>query len=188
MQIKATIAMLKTAGVLFAPGISDTELRQIETLYRLRFPPDLKEFLKSALPISKGFPNWRDGAEREIMSKLEWPYDGMCFDIKNNAFWLDRWGEQPASTDAACAIARQAVGTAPVLIPIYSHRYIPDRPCERGNPVLSVYQTDIIFYGRDLSDYFENEFSRTSQERELALQFKHNQVKRIEFWSDIIER
>lgn len=35
---------------------------------------------------------------------------------------------------------------------------IPDEPNEPGNPVYSVHQTDIIYYGSDLTDYFECEF------------------------------
>jgi hypothetical protein len=33
---------------------------------------------------------------------------------------------------------------------------MPERPFEVGNPVLSVSQTDIIYYGSDLQDYLEN--------------------------------
>ncbi len=46
------------------------------------------------------------------------------------------------------------------MIPVFSHRYLPDDPNEAGNPVFSVYQTDIIYYGADLLDYFENEFAQ----------------------------
>jgi hypothetical protein len=38
-------------------------------------------------------------------------------------------------------------------------RYLPSEPLLGGNPVFSVHQTDIIFYGCDLRDYVWNEFA-----------------------------
>jgi hypothetical protein len=35
---------------------------------------------------------------------------------------------------------------------------IPDDPHLEGNPVFSVHQTDIIYYGYDLEDYLRHEF------------------------------
>ena len=43
-------------------------------------------------------------------------------------------------------------------MPVFGHRMIPDRPHLPGNPVFSVHQTDIIYYGCDLRDYFLHEF------------------------------
>ncbi len=61
----------------------------------------------------------------------------------------------------------------PKLIPIYSHRYIPSSLNEIGNPVYSVHQTDIIYYGKDLWDYFNIAF---------------NEIKtNILFWSELCE-
>jgi hypothetical protein len=34
----------------------------------------------------------------------------------------------------------------------------PREPNEAGNPIFSVHQTDIIYYGNDLVDYFHDEF------------------------------
>lgn len=42
---------------------------------------------------------------------------------------------------------------APRLIPICSHRYIPEEPHDAGNPVFSVMQSDVIYYGADLANY-----------------------------------
>jgi hypothetical protein len=72
---------------------------------------------------------------------------------------------------------------APKLIPIYSHRYIPEKPNESGNPILSVYQTDIIYYGANLLEYFENEFRRKGTKLEID-----SRIKEIEFWSEIINQ
>jgi hypothetical protein len=187
LQIQIIRKRLETAGVMFSSGLSDIELKQIENKYRFSFPPDLKEFLTTCLPTSNGFLNWREAAEKEIIERFQWPYDGLCFDIKNNNYWLETWGERPLSEEDCYKIARKFVEPAPILIPIFGHRYIPDRPCERDNPVISVYQTDIIYYGCNLFDYLENEFLRTIEEREYAFGTNHKKCKRITFWSDIIE-
>jgi hypothetical protein len=109
------------------------------------------------MPIQDGFPNWR-GPQVALQKSLSWPVDSICFDIEQNAFWLQAWGRKPAKLDDAIAVAVKALADAPPLIPIYKHRYIPDEPAEAGNPVFSVYQTDIIPYGNDLPGYFHIEF------------------------------
>jgi len=174
---------LEQAGVLFAPGLSESEIHQIQRQYRFLFPPDLKSFLMFALPISDRFVNWRDASEESILESLAWPYEGMCFDIEHNSFWLEAWGQRPASLDEAFSIARKAVERAPTLIPICGHRYIPDRPNEAGNPVFSVYQTDIIHYGGDLAEYLENEFSSYFGGSGYDLK---KEIRHIEFWSQLV--
>lgn len=82
----------------------------------------------------------------------------MLFDIEHNTFWDPEWGSKPNSKEEAKAIAKKAIEQAPNLIPVFSHRYLPSEPYERGNPVLSVYQTDIVVYGVDLPTYLANEF------------------------------
>lgn len=72
---------------------------------------------------------------------------------------------------------------APKLIPILGHRYIPEEPHERGNPVFSVYQTDVIYYGADLEDYFRREFASAPWGAGAV-----EPRKRVPFWSDLVER
>ncbi len=74
----------------------------------------------------------------------------MAFDIENNGFWLEAWGPKPEVLSDQLRIAKEHYDQAPKLIPIFSHRYIPATPSEIGNPIFSVYQTDIIYYGYDL--------------------------------------
>jgi hypothetical protein len=45
------------------------------------------------------------------------------------------------------------VDAAPQLIPVIGHRYLLAEPCAAGNPVLSVYQSDLVVYGEDLRDF-----------------------------------
>ena len=108
----------------------------------------------------------------------------MEFDIEHNAFWMPEWGEKPENLAAAFEIARRAVSKAPFLIPICSHRYLPASPLERGNPIFSVHQTDIIYYGADLLDYLQNEFKFYFGRENM--QFS-KEPRWIDFWSRLEE-
>jgi hypothetical protein len=154
---------LRMRKVQFAPGLSDEEVGEVEMRFSFRFPPDLRFLLQHILPVSQGPPgrswvNWREEPEDAIRTRLDWPAEGICFDIEHNGFWMDEWGPRPANLEEAFLIARQEVEQAPTLIPIYAHRYLPDDPSLAGNPVFSVWQTDIIHYGFDLASYFAAEF------------------------------
>jgi hypothetical protein len=47
----------------------------------------------------------------------------------------------------------------PKLIPIYGHRYVPTVNGVDNPSIFSVYQTDVIYYGIDLENYFRIEFN-----------------------------
>lgn len=175
---------LKQAGVDFAPGLTESEVQRAEASYSLTFPPDLRRLLTFALPIAKRWPNWREIDSAAIWKMLNWPYEGMCFDIEHNAFWPEKWGPKPVDLAECFSVAKHKLETAPKLIPIYGHRYLPERPNIEGNPVLSVYQTDIIYYGTDLYNYFRNEFHSYFKAPPNAID---EPIRRIEFWSDIID-
>jgi hypothetical protein len=175
---------LSRAGVKFDAGLSSGELQSIERRWGFLFPPDLRDFLRDALPVSKGWIDWRKASDPEIQDRLNWPFQGMCFDIEHSSFWLPRWGEKPSDMARAFKVARVAVEEAPKLIPVYGHRYIPDRPHESGNPIFSVYQTDLICYGANLIDYLCNEFPAEFGRTGFIAPCL---VRRIEFWSDIVD-
>ncbi len=189
MDIHHYQSTLEKAGIVFEQGLTLQEVRQIEAHYRFLFPPDYRDFLMNALPVSnkkelrpKGFVDWRNGNEAQIFEMLSWPYKGICFDIEHNGFWLPGWGVQPEKLEDSLSVAKDAINRAPVLIPIYDHRYIPSKPEEAGNPILSVWQTDIICYGRDLYEYLENEFGYYfyGQSRYQVSE----PIKTVEFWSE----
>jgi len=171
---------LEQAGVIFDSGLTETEVFAAETLYNFKFPPDLKEFLMFALPTSKGWINWRDLQNPIIKEMFDWVYEGIYFDIEHNVFWLDEWGAKPSNLEEALSIAKEKIDEAPKLIPIFGHRYIPAFPNEINNPVFSVYQTDIIYYGSNLWNYLENEFYYYFQKPSYRIK---EPIKRIEFWS-----
>jgi hypothetical protein len=65
---------------------------------------------------------------------------------------------------------------------LISHRYLPEQPHEQGSPVFSVCQSDVIYYGANLEDYFEREFTRHDSRP------WPDKIKYIPFWSDLVER
>jgi hypothetical protein len=184
MNLKDMKLLLMDKGVIFSDGLNQIEIKKAEKFYNIKFPPDLSEFLQYALPISKGFVNWRDFSDENV-NKIKWilncPLEGMLFDIEKNGFWMEEWGEKPQDIDEAFQICKQQYDKAPILIPIYFHRYIPSEPYEKGNPVYSVHQTDIIYYGENLESYFQIQFGKGRQE-----EMKHKNIKEIRFWRDIV--
>ncbi len=144
--------------VEFDAGLTEEEVARTEQRFGFRFPPELRSFLRTALPRGPQFPDWRCGEESALREWLDLPRLGVLFDVQYCEFWLSEWGARPQSLTQALDIASEQVRAAPRLIPIYSHRMIPDEPHLAGNPVFSVHQTDIIYYGFDLTDYLRHEF------------------------------
>jgi hypothetical protein len=160
----------------FGPGLTDAEVARVERTFGFRFPPDLREFLQTALPRGAQFPDWRSGDDASLRAWLDEPRRGVLFDVQSNAFWLDEWGPRPSDLDEVSAIVEELLRAAPRLIPIYGHRMIPDEPHEAGNPVFSVHQTDIIHYGFDLENYLCAEF-HFPDERPVP-----SRMRPIRFW------
>jgi len=89
------------------------------------------------------------------------------------------WGDRPHSPDERAEVLRAQLAKAPKLIPLISHRFIPDTPDESGNPIFSMHGQDTIYYGANLAEYFENEFSG---------RYVIGPTKHIPFWSDLVRR
>lgn len=148
---------LRMAGISMLGGLSDTEVDDIQNTFGFQFPPDLLMLLRLAVPKGDGFPAWH-GSYSEIGDLLQRPIDHICWDVEHNAHWRSSWGPRPASMAEALQLARHHLTAAPKLVPVYSHRYIPTQPSSFGNPVFSVYGTDVIYYGFDLPSYLAKEF------------------------------
>jgi len=176
--LDAAVQAMQSAGVVFAAGLADVEIERAETAHGFRFPPDLRSLLQRAVPTGARFPNWRRPDAEDLAGLLRWPADSMFFDVEHDQFWLPAWGPKP-TLEAARDIVDAAVRAAPFLIPVFGHRYLPATPCLSGNPVFSVYQTDIIRYGVDLQDYLRAEFGAPDPTRMLPA------AREIEFWTRI---
>jgi hypothetical protein len=184
MQYSNIIEKLKCNSVTFQEGLSKQEMLEVQEHYNIYFPPDLSRFLMTALPISNSFVNWRDVSTeniKNIKERLNWPLEGMIYDIEHNNFWYEEWGKKPDDLSEAIEICKREFQTVPKLIPTCSHRYIPSEPHENSNPVFSVHQTDIIYYGESLLSYLEIEF-RIKKWKDMDF----NSIKKIRFWDDLL--
>nr|WSX47744.1 hypothetical protein OG409_01440 [Streptomyces sp. NBC_00974] len=142
------------------PGLSERELDAVEARFGFTFSADHRVFLAAGLPHgSRSWPDWRNGDPEDLAERLSGPVEGVLFDVEHSDFWHPAWSPRPAGISDALRIARSELAAVPQLVPVYSHRYLPGTAGECGHPVLSVHQTDIIFYGNDLADYIRNEFT-----------------------------
>lgn len=174
------IDLLADAGVRITPGLSGNELRAVEARFGLSFAPEHRSLLAAGLPVGERWPDWRNGPEATLREWLDWPRDGLLFDVRHNVFWPASWGQRPPAAQAD-AVACQCIARLPRLIPIYGHRFIPAAPTVQPVPVFSVYQSDVIYYGADLTDYVDREFHRTAP-REPPIG-----CRAVPFWSDLAE-
>ncbi|MFI5930881.1 hypothetical protein [Actinoplanes sp. NPDC051494] len=161
------------------PGLTAAELDAVEQEFGFSFADDHRALLAAALPVGRGWPDWRDGDRDQLREKLAMPVEGVLFDVAENGFWYAGWGARPAAPAAAATVARGFLLTTPRLIPVYSHRYLPAGRGTQGHPVLSVMQTDVILYGPDLAGYLKHEFGgeRPSLDGVRAT---------VPFWRDLV--
>jgi hypothetical protein len=161
-------------------GYSTGELQEAQERFGLTFPPDLLDLLKERRVFGDRGYDWVHDHER-ITDALKWPLEGLLFDVDENGLWWPEWGERPAIKDDRAAVVGEVLDKAPKLIPLMGHRYLPEQPSIAGNPIFSVYQSDIIVYGADLAEWMQIEFCGKP----------HNQmtwpVRTIEFWSMWVE-
>jgi len=178
------------------PGLADAELSRIEQEFGFRFADDHRAFLSAGLPVNtrpeprepgviythpEPWPDWRNGDRDKLGNLLEWPVEGVLFDVENNAFWYDSWGVRPTDTSSALATATRLLAQVPQMIPIYGHRYLPAERGTFGHPMLSMWQTDIIYYGVNLADYIDREFGPAGPGDQPG-----EPEASVEFWRDLI--
>lgn len=167
-------------GTRWQTGLDEPRIDALEGHWGLKFPTDCRRFLSILNAPDRGrycvgwnddppydlreeddapsYFDWRNDDEA-IIDALNWPLEGLLFDVEENSLWPDSWGERPGEvTDVHNKVAR-LVATAPKLIPITGHRYLLANSLEAGNPVLSVWGSDIICYGSNLRNFLLLEFS-----------------------------
>jgi len=174
------------------PGLTGVEVATIERDYDFEFAADHRAFLVAGLPLNtapqpgqawrRPWPDWRDGTPSDLRQQLNWPIEGVLFDVEHNAFWHPTWGQRPADTSEALHTARQHLAQTPKMIPICGHRYLPAGHGTCGHPVLSIYQTDVIVYGTDLADYITNDFTSSG----WRISEDWTPPPMVAFWSELL--
>src|SRR4051794_16689067 len=167
--MEAARRLAQTGCCEIAPGLTDAEFDRIEREYGFEFADDHRAFLAAGLPVddqtTRGWPDWRGGGPDGLRGGLGRPADGVLFDVEHNRFWYKEWGDRPTDVREALATAREHLAHVPRMVPVYSHRYLPAGRGTWGHPVLSMVQTDIIYYGTDLVDYIGQEFGGATTDR-----------------------
>lgn len=172
------------------PGLSDDEFGRIEAECGIQFSDDHRAFLAAGLPVSsppqdgatwdKPWPDWRNGDPSDLHSHLAWPTEGVLSAVEHG-YWHVSWGTRPAEAGDARVAAERHLTTVPQLIPLYAHRFLPAGWGTHGNPVLSIWGTDIIYYGEELAEYISAEFNE-GYERP----YTWNPQANVAFWQDFV--
>ncbi|KAK8652998.1 hypothetical protein V6N13_127019 [Hibiscus sabdariffa] len=171
------ITHLRESGFKVKPGLSDAEFARAEAEFGFVFPPDLRAILSAGLPEGPGFPDWRsNGARPHLRVLLDLPIAAISFQIARNTLWSKSWGPRPSNPEKALRVARNALKRAPLLIPIFSHCYIPCNPSLVGNPIFFIDETQIFCCGFDLSSFFDREPLFRSSESDPDLLRKQRSV------------
>lgn len=176
--VSEAVERLRRAGVKLKRGLSDRGLARIEKSVGFTFGPEHRQLLAAVLPTGESWPDWRHASSDELRARLDWPADGVIFDVHNNGFWPSSWAERPGDPATAESYAREQLDRVPRLVPIYGHRYLAADPAYVPSPVFSVYQTDVIYYGDNLLDYIAHEFG-------VPPLHPSSDRHHVPFWSDL---
>ncbi|MEU9839365.1 hypothetical protein AB0C69_09115 [Actinomadura sp. NPDC048032] len=190
---RAAHRLARTGLWRIEPGLTGVEFSRIEQEFGFEFSDDHRAFLAAGLPTgapppepgvfqsATPWPDWRNGDPDDLRKRLNWPVDGVLFSVEHG-YWHNTWGERPDDQAEAITKARQNLDEVPRMVPIFSHRYLPAGRGTYGHPVLSMHQTDIIYYGIDLYDYIWQEFAGSS----LSIDANWTPPAVVAFWRDFL--
>jgi len=201
-------------GTRWLGGLEEEHIAEIERLWALSFPPDYRLFLlrlhavdrplrctaqaeaqpyQQILRDAPAFYNWlKDSAV--LRTRMDDVVTGLIFDVEESDLWRPSWGPRPTTAESRAQQVRELVAAAPPLIPIFGHRYLLAEPCQAGNPVLSIVQSDIIVYGADLRSYLLTECedflpidqAQARREADTLIQARFAEYTAIPFWGDLL--
>ena len=154
--VEAAVSLLVKADVRLDTGLSQAEREAIEARFGFTFAPDHAALLTACLPAGDGWPGWRSEPLESLSRRVAAPIEGALFDVSVNSFWPASWGVKPDDDAEAADVARARLLLWPTMVPLYSHRYMAAGPA--GHVVFSIHQTDVVYYGSNLLDYFRREF------------------------------
>ena len=168
MDNQNMIKRLRNAGMYFAHGMTEDQLDRAESVFGFRFPKEIREFLSLAVPVEKGFFDYRDVSEenqKKFQEFQNWMEDRFRFDLAEcRDILLELLAEplgNPADFDGA---VMDYFHSSVKLIPFYIHRCFFDGMDDM--PIVSFMQpVDSIFYASNFQDYLEVEFLHETMTR-----------------------
>lgn len=197
-------------GSRWLGGLTEAQIEAAEQKYGLTFPEDYRVFLRTLHALDRSmfhagfaegdllvegecpaFYNWLVDDEA-IAGALEWPLEGLVFDAVRSDLWFDDWGPRPSDEPEARHRLAGVLRSAPRLVPVLGHRYLVEADCPRGHVVLSVYQSDIIVYARDLRTLLLKELAELLDVPDAArAAYDHEPYRRaarqIPFWGRFLD-
>ena len=162
--IRSLLERLKLAGLSFSQGMTSEELDRAEDSFGFRFPGEIREFLRMAVPSDPAFFSYRDASEenRERFCAFQASIEqAFLFDLAENRQDLyESLGSKLGCDMDSGSFDREVIAylrQSVKLIPFYAHRCFFDGM--DGMPMVSFWQSvDSVFYGGDFVNYLEVEF------------------------------
>ena len=99
--------------------------------------------------------------------------------IPNSAYSPDQWCK--ISREQRVEVVAELYKNAPKIIPVCSHRFMPEMNDDNDPPVLSIHYGDIVYYGRNLQGYLLHEFCGVDIPKYIS------EYKNVPFWTDMME-
>lgn len=165
-------------------GMSENKILDVQKQLGFLLPKDFKCLLQNVQDPNGDMFDWNHFSKKRYDDLIEWVWKGIEFDISENCFWLEnRWGSRPESMEDRFKIGRKDFETWPKLLPLFGHRFLPATPCLSDNPVFSIMQTDIIYYGSNLANYLINELMPAGGQATPS----REAFRKIDVWSQITE-
>lgn len=163
-------------GTRWKPGMAQAEIDRLEADFGATFPEDYRAFLAilnapdtpahwylyqgatlEPAPHRNIFTDWSAGfadaerADKDLKA-------GLLFDVEHSAVWKDEWGKRPTEAHDLAARIEELVDAAPKLIPLHSHRFLISGLDLEPAPVVSVMQSDVIYYANSIEECLAEDF------------------------------
>src|ERR1700722_7861107 len=124
---RAAANLAGLGSVRIGPGLTDAEFARVEQQYGFEFADDHRAFLAAGLPLNtpiphvegvfqthaEPWPDWRDGSPEALQRALDWPAEGVLFDVEHNRFWGDGWGAKPTDPGERTEVAKAQLAKVP---------------------------------------------------------------------------
>jgi len=130
------------------PGLGDIELKEFEKAAGFSFPTALRNFYKSMNGLTKpGINLYGNSGTPPTFRSVYYSYPDDLQLIQEQIDWIYEAMSVKKEDLEALGVSR--------IFPVYQHRFmLIDVP---GNPILSMYGDDIIYYAENLSKLLGNE-------------------------------